>query len=431
MQFHRVVSSMTSNRKHYQPMMVSLVFSILFACFSHAQTPTPLITLTPTPNPTPGVVMGRDWALATCNAPWGKREGFACAYLQGRLWLVGGLEHTESGDFLRNDVWFSVNGRDWTLVTEHGPFDPVRGHRLIPHLGLLWIIGGVDEEGLPIDAVWKTSDSVASVWSQLHKDPDRWFSPSVGFSAAVFNDGSGQRMWYMGGSYDEGDVSGEVYASYDGFTWEWMSAGPPTTRAKSEAVAYNGRLVMVGGSAGVFATQNQVSSADGMDWRTDLSAPPYGTRAGHGLAVVDEMWLVGGRDPVDSNPSGDVWRTRDGNAADWEEITSNASFGPREGHGLVSGGGHLWLIGGFNGTDHKADVWFTSSQPGFQATLTAVPTCELTATPTATVTPTYAIELYSTLDWVRSASGIGFPSDGYSYTGNVGSVFNAGEGERM
>ena len=136
-------------------------------------TPTPIVTTPPTPTSTitPGVAVGRDWALATCNAPWGKRAGFACAYLQGRLWLIGGLEQTGSEAVLRNDVWYSTDGRDWTRVTEHGPFDPVRGHRLIAHQDKLWIIGGVNDAGTPVTTVWKSTDAVASTWVEQSPDP--------------------------------------------------------------------------------------------------------------------------------------------------------------------------------------------------------------------------------------------------------------------
>ena len=60
-----------------------------------------------------------------------------------------------------------------------------------------------------------------------------------------------------------------------------------------------------------------------------------------------------------------VYKSADG--VNWTAATTSAAFGGRAESVLLNYAGKLWLIGGFNGTNSKQDVWYSSDGAGWTA----------------------------------------------------------------
>ncbi|MFZ4101665.1 MAG: hypothetical protein ACOYKR_06895, partial [Sphingobacterium thalpophilum] len=61
---------------------------------------------------------GINWKLETNQAAWSPRIAATVVEFKGKLWLLGGIENYYFGDqtSLKNDVWYTLNGRDWNLA---------------------------------------------------------------------------------------------------------------------------------------------------------------------------------------------------------------------------------------------------------------------------------------------------------------------------
>ena len=71
--------------------------------------------------------------------------------------------------------------------------------------------------------------------------------------------------------------------------------------------------------------------------------------------AVEMMFLVGGGGGGVARGSDVVWHSVDG--ANWVEAPASRPLGRLEGHQVVSHGGSLWLVGGWDGQRRKNDVW--------------------------------------------------------------------------
>lgn len=76
---------------------------------------------------------GEHWEMVTQNASWVPRGEFAMTSLKGRLWILGGRtgETGQVGTSLLNDIWYSDDGKDWHLHTEHAPWSSRAKHSVI------------------------------------------------------------------------------------------------------------------------------------------------------------------------------------------------------------------------------------------------------------------------------------------------------------
>ena len=84
---------------------------------------------------------GEDWTLVTATAAFAAREGHQAFSYNGSLWVVGGfLESTTFNYF--NDVWRSADGENWTEVTATAGFSGRELHQVVSYGGSLWMMGG-------------------------------------------------------------------------------------------------------------------------------------------------------------------------------------------------------------------------------------------------------------------------------------------------
>ncbi|HSH31280.1 MAG TPA: hypothetical protein VK963_01290, partial [Candidatus Saccharimonadales bacterium] len=98
-------------------------------------------------------------------------------------------------------------------------------------------------------------------------------------------------------------------------------------------------------------------SIGGADWAEQTSAAGWSGRTNHtSLAYNSKMWVIGGFDGT-SNKN-DVWSSSDG--ITWTQETSAAGWSARNSHTSLGYNNKMWVIGGFDGTNRKNDVWSSS-----------------------------------------------------------------------
>lgn len=277
-----------------------------------------------------------------------------------KLWLIAGYDGK-----LKNDIWSSSNGIDWIQQNTNAEFSPRYSHQVIGFNDgsgdKLWLVGGNDGE-IKND-VWSSNDGIN--WSQ--NTPNAKFSARADHQVVSFNNGSGDKLWLIAGS--EGTATNDVWSSSDGSNWTQVSSDPEfSARRFHQAVSFNDgngeKLWLIGGDNG--QKSNDVwSSSDGINWVQEISHAEFSARKNHQIIKFNngngnKLWLIGGNDGADKN---DIWSSKDG--VTWVQEKSNAAFSARSNHQLVNfnngTGDKLWLIGGNDGID-KNDVW--SSKDG-------------------------------------------------------------------
>ncbi|MDR3637884.1 MAG: galactose oxidase [Isosphaeraceae bacterium] len=201
---------------------------------------------------------GLTWDLATKQAGWSPRLAAGAVAFKGRLWVLGGTEDYYFGDdkSLKNDVWSSADGKQWTREVEHAPWLPRAYHAAVVHEGKIWVLGGgnyVPSYHARND-VWSSSDGVH--WEQATARAP--WAPRLWFSGAVYRD----RMWVLGGwSNNPSKNWGDVWYSRDGRTWtELRSNVVWKARHEHSTYVFRDKLWVAGGHAQPLS--NEVWSLD-------------------------------------------------------------------------------------------------------------------------------------------------------------------------
>ncbi|GAA4308405.1 Kelch repeat-containing protein [Compostibacter hankyongensis] len=177
---------------------------------------------------------GVHWKLKTKQATWTPRLAAALIVFKGKLWLLGGTEDYYFGDAksLKNDVWYSSDGKNWKLATGHAPWSPRAYLQAAVLNGKLYIFGGgnyVPEYHARND-VWSTEDGVH--WTEVcHQAP--WHE-RIWFSSVVYRN----CIWVMGGwSNDPSKNWSDIWYSKDGKDWKELKPAV-TWQARHEASAF-------------------------------------------------------------------------------------------------------------------------------------------------------------------------------------------------
>jgi T5SS/PEP-CTERM-associated repeat protein len=163
-------------------------------------------------------------------------------------------------------------------------------------------------------------------------------------------------------------IGGATTNCTPGAVWtEATAATPWSARNNFAAVAYNGRMWVLGGQGSSNDFNDVWSSSDGTNWSEATPAAQWSVRA-DSAAVVDsgQMRVIGG----DSDCCGlnDVWSSSDG--TNWTQVTNAAQWCPRGAFGAVAFNGRIWVYGGDGCL--PSDVWSSgcgnSVAPPFQIT---------------------------------------------------------------
>jgi len=250
---------------------------------------------------------GRSWRKLTDDA-WPARAYFQAVTKNGSMYVLGGQDFTiipnpacaaflpgpcppfippmvPRSEFF-NDVWRSSNGRDWSRVVEHAPWEGRAGLSSVVLGDWIYVMGGS-----------KNDDS------------------------AIVGPGGPARVYFN-----------DVWRSRDGETWQQMTSEAEwAARAGAAVVAKDGYIYLLGGEDGFVCNPstprcppyfNDVwRSRDGAQWQQVTPAAGWSARPGHQCVVAVGRIVCFGGFGLPTNPT-DMWASRDG--MDWVKLRSTA-----------------------------------------------------------------------------------------------------------
>nr|WP_246715559.1 hypothetical protein [Rhizobium sp. BK512] len=231
-------------------------------------------TLSDPANPTTNTVWnsedGVNWNKVQQSAAWSPRTATPIVELNGRLWILGGLEWVNGKQTLKNDVWSSVDGVNWVKATEHAAWAPRAFHGAVAYKGKLWVMGGgsYTPDYVALNDVWNSTDGVN--WTKVSNAP--WHG-RIWFSTIAYND----FMWVIGGWSKETLNRNGIWYTDDGVDWKRLSLSD-SWRARHEQSAYvfDGKVLLAGGHADPLTNEiwelNVPSSWLKIDWIADLTS---------------------------------------------------------------------------------------------------------------------------------------------------------------
>ena len=273
---------------------------------------------------------------------------------ENAIYLIGGNRdnYPSGGTGFRRDVQ-RFDGRRWrssgNLATSG------REHAAALHKGRGWVLGG------NFDGRVYQSSNFWSRWPALYTDDTAWRNMTG--SEMVSHGGT---LWIIAGKPNAGAAGStknvwRLDESTNRFTL--AATAQFSRRQLHEAVSYAGSLWVLGGAANSNSNNSAIAnvwaSADGISWRRVGNLPSR--RFEHQVAVhAGSMYLYGGRESGGTN-SGAVWASADG--ANWRLVAGAHPAGRRKGHQMVSSGGNLWVIGGYEDTGNirlkDIHVWYS------------------------------------------------------------------------
>lgn len=288
-----------------------------------------------------------DWVLEG-KAQWQARDSQAEYAFRDQLWIMGGW--FQSFEAPPRDVWASADGREWKLVQERAPWQHSDLPMNLTFNDQMWIMGGWYNGRLPghsaSNQVWSSIDG--KQWQQVTAAA-AW-TPRIAAGVTEFRG----RMWLLGGTEnyyfgDKKSLKNDVWSSVDGKAWarETVAAGW-SPRAYHQAIALNDRIYVFGGGNYVpeYQAKNDVwSSPDGVNWTCEIEMAPWSPRLWFSAAVYrGRMWVLGGWSNNPSKNWGDVWHSANGR--DWQILKTKTAWKERHEHSVFVFKDKLWIAGG-------------------------------------------------------------------------------------
>jgi len=251
---------------------------------------------------------GKDWKQITNSAPWIHSDLSMSIVFKNKMGMMGGWYNGRlKGHSASNKVWSSTEGKDWKKETENAAWTPRLASALVEFKGKIWLLGGTenyyfgDKSSLKND-VWYSSNGKG--WKLA--TPDAGWSPRANHQAAVLN---GKIYVFGGGNYaPEYHAENDVWSSEDGIHWTKVcKAAPWHERLWFSSVVYRDRIWVMGGwSNNPYKNWSDVwYSKDGSEWTQFTSEIVWTERHEPSLFVFqDKIWIAGGMHPPLLN---DVW----------------------------------------------------------------------------------------------------------------------------
>ena len=275
----------------------------------------------------------------------------------------------------------AYTGVIWTNVTGAAAFPARIDHTSVVFDDKMWVIGGfngtvINDVGIYSNDVWYSTNGAD--WTQA--TPSAAFSPRVYHTSVVFDDGSGKKMWVIGGVDNKDNYYHDVWSSMDGVTWIQATDNAAfSPRAYHTSVVFDNKMWVIGGVdiQGTYLTDIWYST-NGAEWTRATAAAAFPPRAFHTSEVFDsKMWVIGG-DDIGGTYYNDAWFSKDG--VTWTEAPASVPPGQmlpaRSYHTSVVFDNKMWVIGGDSGTitnDGRSlffnDVWYCIFHPNQQPIL--------------------------------------------------------------
>ena len=251
---------------------------------------------------------GKNWTLVNESAPWIHSDLPMSIAFKGKIWMIGGwYKGRLEGHSASNQVWSSSDGSEWKQITENAAWSPRIASAIVVFKGKMWLLGGTenyyfgDSESLKND-VWYSSDG--KTWNLATANAG--WSPRAYHQAAVLN---GKIYVFGGGNYvPEYFAFNDVWSSEDGINWTQVSSGTPWhPRIWFSTAVYRNRIWIMGGwSNNPYINWPDVwYTEDGKNWEQLISQVSWKGRHEHSAFVFrDKIWVTGGMVPPLVN---DVW----------------------------------------------------------------------------------------------------------------------------
>jgi hypothetical protein len=260
------------------------------------------------------------------------------------LYVTGGSD----GSYL-DEVWASVDGSGFAVLTDAPGWDARWGHVLLAYEGYLWLMEGEAGGAGVQDDVWKSADGIT--WTLVKEHPDIGFYddpdeyPRHFANGLVYDD----KMWVMFGHNDAagGSYQDDVWYSIDGENWTQATAGATAVpRCFAAACVYDGKMWVMGGETTGAVELNDVwYSTDGVTW-TQASAGAAWAASSKGVAfVVGDVMMF-----YDTSLK-KLWKTTDGAA--WTEVTLTTEPGVKQYPAFACANGAAYMVGG----EATVDTW--------------------------------------------------------------------------
>lgn len=251
---------------------------------------------------------GKSWQLINNNAPWIHSDLPMSIVFKKKMWMMGGWYNGRlPGHSASNKVWSSKNGIQWDLQTDNAAWTPRCASAVVEFKDKLWLLGGIEDYYFGTDKdlkndVWYSSNG--KDWSQATANAG--WSPRAYHQAAVLN---GKIYVFGGGNYvPQYQAYNDVWSSEDGVTWEEVSAAAPwQARLWFSSVVYRERIWVIGGwSNNPYKNHADIwSTKDGKNWEQLKSNIIWKERhEASAFVFKDKIWIAGGMTPPLVN---DVW----------------------------------------------------------------------------------------------------------------------------
>ncbi len=225
----------------------------------------------------------------------------------------------------------------WVQATESAPVFPRIDFGTAVFDDRIWVAGGRDDSGAPLEDIWSSSDG--QTWTQTTTE-----GPLIGTAAEnpAFTAFGGELFLYG---------LGDMYVSVDGVSWTQTTV--PFSGDFVRFVKLDGRLWAVSPQTGEIMSSDNPVVWD--SWTTEDGGAELGTAGSTGTTVTAHggaIWMIG-RSLID-----DIYRYVPGSGG-WELVDSSGIYN-RERAQVVSYGGDLWMMGGLlepEGLVAVNDVW--------------------------------------------------------------------------
>ncbi|MCW4352975.1 protein kinase [Hoyosella sp. YIM 151337] len=248
------------------------------------------------------------------------------------LWPRGGAAACTMPPYSHDECSFETVAATW-LPYSDAPLSRQQTATAVDEGGIVWVIGGLDDNGAGSDAVRGYDPGGGRQWRTGLSLPE-----PVDHAAAVVYNGD---LVVIGGWLDDGSsVTGQALTLREGRRWVEL---PPLNhpRAAAAAAVADGKIVVFGGQAnGELVTETEVF--DGNEWST---AAPIPVPREHLGAATDGTYVyaVGGRQlSVDANTA--AFERYDPAADTWTQLPDLPT--PRGGLGAAYSDGRIIAVGG-------------------------------------------------------------------------------------
>lgn len=305
-------------------------------------------------------------ATALTNAAaFSPRAYHTSVVFNNKIWVIGGYDGNgviNGGVDFYNEVWSSSDGVSWTLETNAPGFIPRYDHASIVFDNKIWVIGGkgFDVPGRAANApfeelndVWNSLDGVN--WTQVTDD-----APFDACGGHTLNELNG-KIYLISGGYNSFGTE-DVWSTSNGLTWTLETddlAFDTNSRHNHRVVALDNSFYLTGGAT--VAYDEVWKSDDLLNWTMTTDNQDFlARRANSFLNFNDNLIYFGGllANRSDTNTAGyfqDIWYSVDGE--NWLQGAEQAPYFERYQHTSVVFNGKIFIIAGKNAGGYLNDVW--------------------------------------------------------------------------